>query len=130
MTDAAIHLQHGQKIESLCAISNFQQFRVYNTNNLRENPLPEKPRKRRIIIDSGSDFLQLEVSCRSTQLNTLFFAGKAALSRVRKPNSVIKFGAVVRFSCILLFSSPEPPFLLVNILRRVALETRMAWLRF
>ena len=61
MTDAAIHLQHGQKIESLCAISNFQQFRVYNTNNLRENPLPEKPRKRRIIIDSGSDCLQLEV---------------------------------------------------------------------
>ena len=35
----------------------FQIFNscVFNTNNFRESPRPEKPRKRRIIIDSDSD---------------------------------------------------------------------------
>ena len=35
----------------------FQIFNscVFNTNNLRESPRPEKPRKRKIIIDSDSD---------------------------------------------------------------------------
>ena len=56
---AVVHLQHGHKIEYLGTISNFLPFCVFNTNNLRdnlrENPRPEKPRKRRIIINSWSD---------------------------------------------------------------------------
>ena len=52
---AVIYVHHGHKIEFLGAISNFEQFCVYNTNNLRESPCPEKPRKRRIVIDSGYD---------------------------------------------------------------------------
>ena len=49
-----VQVQHGHKIKSLGAILNFKQFCDQSTSNLRESPRPEKPRKRRIITDSGS----------------------------------------------------------------------------
>ena len=57
---AVAQVQHGHKIKSLGAILNFEQFCDQNTSNLRESPRPEKPRKRRIIIDSGSEVYSLK----------------------------------------------------------------------
>ena len=55
-----VQVQHGHEIKFLGAILNFKQFCDQNTSDLRESPRPQKPRKRRIIIDSGSDVYSLK----------------------------------------------------------------------
>ena len=78
---AVVHLQHGHKIESLGAISNFEQFCAYNTNNLTENPRPESLTLALISV-------QLEVSSRSTQLKNI------VLCRKNCPSAFFSHGCV------------------------------------
>ena len=52
-----------------------KQFCDQNTSNLRESPRSQKPRERRIIIDSGSDVYSLKWALYRLR-KTLNFAGK------------------------------------------------------
>ena len=84
------------KIKSLGAILNFKQFCVWNTSNLRWSPRPEKSRKRRIIIDSGSDICSLKWAfyrLRKLSLKTLIFAEKTSLASVRNFNQFLQSSA-------------------------------------
>ena len=79
---AVVQVQHGHKIESLGAILNSKQFCVqrFFTSNSRESPRPQKSRKRRIIIDSGSDVYNLKWNVhRLTQLKNTVLCRKKKL---------------------------------------------------
>ena len=99
---AVVQVQHGHKIKSLGAILNFEQFCDQNNSNLRESPRPEKPRKRRIIIDSGSDVYSLKWAVYRLRLGlkNLNFSGKTALASVRNFCKVLRSCAFFMRGCV------------------------------